>query len=65
MRGFEEHCLSEVQAALPHLGADAKILIDDTPAAKRGKGRLAVPWLLEHGWRIAVNGYQILLERTT
>jgi hypothetical protein len=65
VEGHAEHCLAEVEAALPHLGPDAAILIDDTweraVEGWVGKGRLAVPWLLARGWRVAHGGYQTLL----
>ena len=61
-----EHCLDEAVAAAPALKAGSLLLIDDTPwdsGGWTGKGRRAVPWLLEHGWRIVEGGYQTLLER--
>jgi hypothetical protein len=72
--GFAEHCLAEVQAALPHLAPHAAILIDDTVKSSGasgvesgerwwGKGALAVPWLCAQGWRIVVSHYQTLLIR--
>jgi hypothetical protein len=64
--GFEQCCLEEARLALPHLADGALILIDDTPAMGdgwEGKGALAVPWLLERGWRVIEAGYQVLLGR--
>jgi len=63
-----EHCLAEVQAAVQSLADESLILIDDTPWSRGGwvgKGRLAVPWLTDHGWTIGAAGYQVLLERDT
>jgi hypothetical protein len=61
-----EHCLAEAQAAMQSLAKDSFILIDDTPWSRggwAGKGRLAIPWLINHGWRIIEAGYQVFLER--
>lgn len=63
--GFEDVCLQEAQLALPHLAPHAPILIDDTHWTHRGwegKGKKAVPWLLERGWRLAGHRYQVLLQ---
>ena len=63
--GFEESCLTEIRTALPKMrGSDSLILIDDTCWNRgrfHGKGALAVPWLLQNGWRILYSGYQALL----
>ena len=62
-----EHCLEETMAAADGLNGTSLLLIDDTPwdsGGWKGKGRLAVPWLLEHGWRIVKSGYQVLLEQS-
>lgn len=60
-----EHCLSEVRAAEPRLHARSLLMIDDTVWSKgwKGKGALAVPYLLSTGWRILASGYQVLLGR--
>lgn len=61
-----EHALHETLAALPRLHDRSLILFDDTPwrdGAFVGKGARAVPWLLDHGWKILFAGYQVLLER--
>lgn len=66
--GHAEHCLEEAKAVLPHLREDAAILIDDTTfhhGRLHGKGSLAVPYLLENGWRLEYSGYQQLLTRKT
>lgn len=64
--GHAENCLTEIQMVQQHLADDALILIDDTVwscGGWRGKGALAVPWLLSHGWVIVHAGYQALLRR--
>jgi hypothetical protein len=61
-----EHCLAELQAALPKLHEKSLIIIDDTPwhgGAWVGKGARAVPWLLENGWRVLYGVYQVVLSR--
>ena len=61
-----EHCQQELAAALRNLHEQSLICIDDTPfqaGAFIGKGATAVPWLLNHDWRILYAGYQVVLER--
>jgi glycosyltransferase involved in cell wall biosynthesis len=71
----EVHCLQEAQAAFSHLSPHALVLMDDTwfvgpPRAHgslrriRGKGALAVPWLVEKGLSLEwASGRQMLLTR--
>lgn len=64
--GFAEHALRETLAALPWLHSRSLVLFDDTvyQAGKfHGKGTQAVPWLLEHGWKVLYSSYQTLLGR--
>ena len=64
--GFEEHTLYVAQRMVPHITTDGMILIDDTVPdgdGWRGKGRLAVPWLVANGWKVIYSGYQVLLVR--
>jgi hypothetical protein len=65
--GYQDSCLVECQLAAPHVQPDGLIAIDDcvwNDGTWTGKGALAVPWLLEHGWRILYSGYQTLLGRS-
>jgi hypothetical protein len=65
--GCGEHALRELQAALPRLGDRSVVIIDDTAyqaRSFRGKGSQAVPWLLEHGWRLLDCGHQAVLARS-
>jgi hypothetical protein len=63
--GHEDVCFSEFQAAQSKLHERSLVLIDDTPFAGEwhGKGRRAIPWALDNGWRILAAGYQVLLSR--
>lgn len=66
MFGHDVNCLDEIKLVLPHLKENAQILIDDTVYNKKvwvGKGSLAVPYLLDHGWKLLYSGYQSLLTR--
>ena len=63
--GFEECCLREVELVLPKMRTGGQILVDDTVYSGRqwrGKGALAVPMLLERGYRLVYSGYQCLLQ---
>lgn len=64
--GYQECCLEEARLVLPNMADNGLILIDDTcwgKGAFRGKGTMAIPFLLEQGWRIVYAGYQVLLSR--
>lgn len=65
--GHAEHCLREAELGATLLSPAGVLAIDDTAwrggAEWAGKGRLAVPWLLEHGWRIVTAGYQVVMAR--
>jgi hypothetical protein len=63
---FEEICLREVQLIQKNMRENSMILIDDTRekiGSLVGKGKLAVPWLVENGWKVLYNSYQQLLVR--
>lgn len=65
--GYDQHCLQEAIYGDKALTKKGIILIDDTVKVSegiwKGKGRLAIPWLLEHGWKILHQGYQTILIR--
>jgi len=68
IRGHAEHALREAQAVEPLMSDHGLIVFDDTPPDGNGgwggKGRLAVMWLKENGWRVLpISGYQTVLER--
>lgn len=61
-----EGCLDECKRASRHVVGDGIIAIDDTvlrDGSWVGKGRLAVPWLLDNGWVVVEQGYQVVLRR--
>jgi len=64
--GYADCCLGEVQLVLQHLRRGAPILIDDSYYGGRawhGKGALAIPYLMQQGWRVGYSGHQTLLLR--
>lgn len=65
--GYQECCVDEVRLAIPLLADRGAILIDDTvhDGQWNGKGSLAVPWLMEQGWRLDWSGYQAFLTSPT
>ena len=61
-----EHALREAQAGWEKLSPGGLLVIDDTISRDGqvvGKGRLAVPWLLEQGARLVRQGYQTVLKK--
>jgi hypothetical protein len=63
--GYAEHALQEANAAQRWLHTQSLIVFDDTVYHNRrfrGKGELAVPWLLSNGWEIVYSGYQTILQ---
>jgi len=72
----QAHGLREIKAVYSKLAPEAVVLIDDQnmdkawwPSARyapgeRGKGALAVPWLLKRGWCVLADNYQIALVRS-
>lgn len=59
----QQHHLEEVKAALPHLTDRSIIMIDDCYIHGGGRGLLAIPFLIEQGWKVVENGYQVLLAK--
>jgi predicted O-methyltransferase YrrM len=59
----QAHALREAEAALHALHEDSLVLIDDCSLPEGGKGRRAIPFLLDRGWRVVRTGYQVLLAR--
>ncbi|MES2121714.1 MAG: class I SAM-dependent methyltransferase [Chlamydiota bacterium] len=55
------HHLYEIQAAYPCLHEGSTVMIDDCDLPHGGKGKLAIAWLLERGWKILLSQYQVVL----
>ena len=61
-----QHAFQEIEAAIPKLHDQSLIVFDDTPWQSGkwvGKGKTAVPFLLQNGWEICYAGYQVVLAR--
>lgn len=59
-----EHGLAEIEAAYSRLRGRSLVAFDDTVYRANGfhgKGALAVPWLIERGWRVLASGHQTIL----
>jgi hypothetical protein len=59
----QQHCLGELEAALPSLGPRAIVLIDDSDLPGGGKPLLARRRLAELGWHNELDSYQTLWTR--
>lgn len=57
----QEHHLKEIIAVYPHLHQNTIIMIDDCKLPHGGKGKLVIAYLLERGWKIIANQYQVIL----
>ena len=57
----QEHHLREIIAAEPFLAPHSIVMIDDCDLPGGGKGRLVIEYLLERGWKIIAQGYQVIL----
>lgn len=57
----QNHHLYEIQAAYDKLHADSVVMIDDCTLPFGGKGKLVIKYLLEKGWKIVYDGYQVIL----
>jgi predicted O-methyltransferase YrrM len=59
----QRHQLAEAGAILGRMSEVSAILLDDCALPHGGKGGMAIPFLLEHGWKIVLQEYQTLLVR--
>jgi hypothetical protein len=59
----QNHHYREIVAAYPHLSPTSIILIDDHGLPGGGKGKLAIEFLIQRGWRILMDEYQVILVR--
>lgn len=55
------HHLNEIEAAYPFLTENSIVMIDDCDLPGGGKGKLAIEFLLNRGWRIVKSQYQAIL----
>ena len=55
------HHFREIVAAYPWLTPDSIVMIDDCDLPHGGKGKLAIKYLLDHGWVVFKSGYQVIL----
>lgn len=55
----QRHQLAEVGAILGKMTKPGMIMLDDCgPLAQGGKAGMSSPFLVEHGWKLAFDGYQ-------
>jgi hypothetical protein len=59
----QEHHLKEITAIYSKLTPQSVVMIDDCGLPHGGKGKFAIPYLLERGWVILAEGYQVILSR--
>lgn len=59
----QQHHLYELENAYSKLHKNSIIMIDDCDLPHGGKGRLAIDYLLERGWKIVFKGYQVILTQ--
>jgi hypothetical protein len=57
----QEHHLKEIKAAYPKLHRQSIVMIDDCNLPHGGKGKLAIRFLIQKGWRIIFRGYQVIM----
>jgi hypothetical protein len=60
-RPSQEHHLKEIKAAYPRLTKNSIVMIDDCALPHGGKGKLAIEFLLEKGWKILLLKHQTIL----
>ncbi len=57
----QNHHLKEIKAAYEKLSPRGFVMIDDCKLPHGGKGKKAIEFLTEKGWKIAEDGYQVIL----
>jgi hypothetical protein len=57
----QEHNLNEVIAAYDKLTDNSIVMIDDCNIPGGGKGKLAIQYLQDRGWRLYTNKHQVIL----
>ncbi len=59
----QEHHLKEIIAAYPWLVSKSIVMVDDCDLPYGGKGKLVIEYLLNRGWKILAQGYQVILSQ--
>ena len=59
----QQHHLAEFKAIESRLHRGSLVLIDDCDLPNGGKGKLVISYMLERGWIILLNDYQVLLSK--
>lgn len=59
----QQHHLHEIEAAYSKLHKDSIVMIDDCDLPHGGKGKLIIAYLLERGWKVIHEGYQVILKQ--
>ncbi len=59
----QEHHLLEFQAIEGHLHEKSIVLVDDCDLPNGGKGKSVIAYMLQNGWKILEESYQVLLVR--
>lgn len=59
----QHHHLKEIIAAYPNLTKKSVVMIDDCGFPNGGKGKYVIEYLLARGWKIRVDGYQVILTQ--
>lgn len=59
----QTHHLREIEAAYPHLTERSVVMIDDCALAHGGKGKFVIDYLVQRGWTVLENRYQVILVR--
>ena len=57
------HHLKEIEAAYPKLTENSIVMIDDCDLPQGGKGPLVIQYLKDRGWKIAMQGYQVIMVK--
>ncbi len=59
----KQHHLKEMMLAYPKLHDNSIVMIDDCDLPGGGKGEYIIQFLTERGWKIAYDGYQVVLVK--
>lgn len=59
----QQHHLEEFKRIENQLHENTIVLIDDCDLPNGGKGKLVITYMLERGWKVLMDSYQVLLVR--